>query len=294
VGDIAAGEWMDYTRNFTPGSYHVYLRESLVNLSQSECVLEKVTSDPSQPDQITTVLGSFLGRRTGFEYRNFQLTDGLGQNPVIVRLTGAETLRLRQVTSEPADGSIFQNYLILVPTTDPGLQHASITGVSPAPGAIVETVTPTLSATIQNRDTDVKPETIVLSLNGITVTPVIVSDASGAVVTYALDPLPPPNSLNTARIIFTDDFNFTQTNQWTFTITYKFVDPANRSSGPGIDPGCLVALGVFRILKPDADWKEGWISSWTIFPFRFRSISGGAECSGQEERDSHRSKYRFE
>src|SRR6185503_19226737 len=121
VGDIVAGEWMNYSRIITAGSYFVYLRQSIVNQAQAEASLEKVTSDPFLPDQTTTPLGSFLGRVSGFQYRNVLLTDALG-NPAIVRLTDLETLRLRQGTTEAGDALISQNYLVLVPTADPGLQ----------------------------------------------------------------------------------------------------------------------------------------------------------------------------
>ena len=242
VGDIVAGEWLNYTRTFPPGSYEVYLRESYVNLAQGECLLEKVTGDASQEMQTTKVLGSFLGKLTGFRYRNFPLTDGLGQNKVIVRLTGVETLRLRQATSNPGDGLISQNYLIFVPVADPGLQRASVTAVSPAAGSTVETVQPKLSVTIQNRDTSVKEETIVLTLNGQTVTHSTVTDASGATASYDISLLPPSGSLNTARVVFKDNFGVSQTSDWTFTITYKSLDAANRRSGPGLDPGFTVRV----------------------------------------------------
>ena len=242
VGDVIAGEWLNYTRTFAPGSFEVYLRESYVNLAQGECLLEKVTSDSSQEMQTTTVLGSFLGKLTGFGYRNFALTDGLGQNKVIVRLASVETLRLRQVSSAPGDGAISQNYLIFVPVDDPGLQRASVTAVSPAAGSTVETVQPKLSATIQNRDTSVKADKIVLMLNGQTVPHTTVSDASGATASYDISPLPPSGSLNAARVVFEDNFGVSQTRDWSFTITYNTLNAANRRSGPGLDRGFSVRV----------------------------------------------------
>lgn len=242
VGDIDAGEWLNYTRTFPAGTYEVYLRESLINGVQVEAVLEKVTSNPAQPNQTTKTLGSFLASKTGFLLRNFPLTDGLGKNKIIVRLSGVETLRLHQVSSRPSDGAIYQNYLILVPVPDPGLQRASVTGVSPAQGATVETVTPSLQATIQNRDTSVKTNSIVLRVNGNVVTPALQSDANGATVSYSLAPLPPPNSTVTARLTFADDQNVTQTNDWSFTLAYKSLDPANRQLGPAKDSGFNVRV----------------------------------------------------
>src|SRR6185369_16547190 len=131
VGDLTAGEWLNYTRTFPPGSYEVYLREALANMATGESVLEFVTGDRTQPNQTTAVLGSFLGERSGFQFRNFPLTDGSGLNKVIVRLSGVSTLRLRQVTADAADGGRYQNYLIFIPVPDPGLQRATISALSP-------------------------------------------------------------------------------------------------------------------------------------------------------------------
>lgn len=231
VGDVASGEFMNYTRTFAAGTYEIYLRQAYVNLAQGEAVLERVTGDRAQPNPTTQMLGSFLGVKSGFVYRNIPLTDGLGQSRIKVRLSGVETIRLRQVTAEPGDGSIFQNYMVLVPVADAGVQRATVTSVSPAQGATVETVTPVITATIQNRDTLVQTNSIVLLFNGAAAAPSITSDASGAQVTYPIATLPPAGALNTARIVFSDSDGVSQTNEWTFTITYKSLDPANRSPG---------------------------------------------------------------
>ncbi len=233
VNDIAAGEWLNYSRFFAPGSYLVYLRQSMVNLAQGECALEKVTSEHSVPNQTTVPLGSFLGRLSGFQYRNVPLTDALG-NPAIVRLTDFDTVRLRQLTTQPGDGGIAQNYLLFVPTADPGLQRCRVVSLSPADGTTVNTVAPAINVTIQNFDTSVEVDSIVLKLNGNTVQAASSATESGATVSYAISPLPPSGSLNTAQIIFTDDFDVTQTNTWTFTVVYETLNPANRVQGtPG-------------------------------------------------------------
>jgi len=233
VADIVSGEWLNYSRFFVPGSYLVYLRQSMVNLGQGECVLERVTSDHALPDQTTVPLGSFLGKLSGYQYRNVLLTDALG-NPAIVRLTDFDTIRLRQATTPPGDAGIAQNYLLLVPTADPGLQRARVVSLSPADGTTVNTVTPAINVTIQNFDTSVEVDSIVLKLNGNTVAATATATASGATVTYDISPLPPSGSLNTAQIIFRDNFNVTQTNTWTFTVVYETLNPVNRVQGaPG-------------------------------------------------------------
>ncbi len=242
VGDIASGEFLNYTHTFAAGTYEVYLRQAYANLAQGVAAFERVTGDRTQSNPATQALGSFLGVLSGYQYRNIPLTDGLGQNRIKVRLSGVETLRLRQVTAEPPDGNIFQNYLLFVPVPDAGVQRATVTDVSPAQGATVETVAPIVSVTIQNRDTLVQTNTILLLVNSAGVSPTITTNANGALVTYAITPLPPAGSTNTARVVFSDSDGVVQTNEWSFVITYKSLDPANRRPGAGVNPGLSVRV----------------------------------------------------
>ncbi len=242
VGDIAAGEWLNYTRTFPAGVYEVYLREAVANMANGESVLELVTSDPKQPQQTTSVLGSFLGTRTGFQYRNFPLTDGSGSNKVVLQLSGATTLRLRQVTPDPSDGARYQNYLIFIPTTQAGPQRATISSLAPSAGSTVESVSPAISATIRNRDTTVKVGSIQLFVQGQAASATITPTADGASINYTLSSLPAPGATVQARIVFTDSQNVTQTNDWSFTVSYNGLDPANRASGTGADRGFKVRV----------------------------------------------------
>mgnify|MGYP003574927479 FL=1 len=241
VGDIAAGEWLNYTRTFPAGTYQVYLREALRNGSQVEAVLEEVTSDPTMESQTTRVLGSFITPSSGFQFRNVPLADAVG-NSVSVELSGQKTLRLRQVSSNPADGDIFQNYLLFVPVTSTGVQRATISSLSPAAGTTVETIAPRIEATLLNRETSVQTGSIKLFVNNITVSPAIATTTEGAALTYAFPALPASGSEITARLEFTDSENVTQTNEWRFTITYNSLDAANRVQGTADNPGFRLRL----------------------------------------------------
>jgi hypothetical protein len=242
VGDIVAEEFLNYTRTFAAGTYEVYLRESLVNMARAEAALEMVVSDRTQPGQATKPLGSFIGALTGYQYRNFPLTDGFGQSRMAVRLSGVETLRLHQGTTDASDGGVFQNYLILVPVPDPGVLRAIVLSVSPGPGAVVETVAPVINANIQNRDTSVQTNSIALSVNGSAVVPSISADTNGATIAFTMSPLPTSGSTNSARIVFTDSGGVTQTNDWSYVVTYKSLDTANRQSAAGSNPGFKVRV----------------------------------------------------
>src|SRR6185369_15004158 len=51
------GEWMNYTRVFSNSSYNVYLRVAC--RAAQPVALDRVTSDPSQTNQVTAALGLF-------------------------------------------------------------------------------------------------------------------------------------------------------------------------------------------------------------------------------------------
>lgn len=241
VGDIATDEWLDYTRNFTSGTYQVYLREAVVGFDQADSRLELVTSDRTQPDQATSVLGTFNGRLSGYSYRNVPLTDASGK-PIIVRLSGIKTLRLVQVTADTSSSARYLNYLIFQPVADPGLQRATVASLSPSAGATIETVQPVIEARIQNRDTAVNVSTLGLTLNDQAVSATVTPTAEGATLSYALPSLPASGAVNSARVAFKDDTGTEVTAEWTFTVMYKSLDPANRRSGPGLERGFSVRM----------------------------------------------------
>ena len=240
IGDVVAGEWLNYTRDFPSGAYEVYLRESLVNMSSGDSVLELVTGDATQIDQSVKTLGTFIGALTGFEYRNFPLADGGGLNKIRVNLSGVTTLRMRQITTDFPDGGRFQNYLVFVRVGDIELQPAVITSISPSPDSTLQSVDPAISVQIQNHETTVDASSIKLVLNGQTVTPVITSDAVGATVVYRLTTLPAAGTLNTAIVSFKDSQNKSFSTTWSFTLDYKSLNPANRVAGPGVAAGFQV------------------------------------------------------
>jgi len=241
VDSILAGQWLNYTRTFPAGSYTAYLREALANMQNAEVDLQLVTSDATSPNQSTQNLGAFLGTLTGFQYRNFPLTDGFG-NPVVLKLSGTQTLRLAQATTDASDGGAYQNYFILVPATNTGTQRPIISSLSPPAGAVVSTVAPVINLTIQNRDTTLVASSIVLTLNGTVVTPTITNLTSGATVSYVLAPLPASGATNNARLVFSDSGGSLQTNDWSFVITYLGLDPTYRQAGSGQTRGMNVRL----------------------------------------------------
>ena len=245
VGDFAANEWMNYSRTFPAGSYEVYVRQAQANMAASESVLEKVTSDPSQPNQTVQVLGSFLSPLTGFTYRNIPLTDAAGQNKAVLVLGGPTTLRMRHVTATPGDAARSQNYLAFVKVSSTGPQAAAVSSLSPAPNETVESVTPRIRVEIQNRDTSVVPASITLTIDGQLVTGAVVTPtATGAelVYDYVFPNLPPSGTPLNAAVAFRDNQNTALGANWQFTFTYRSLNPAFRSLAGGRGRGFQVRV----------------------------------------------------
>ncbi len=108
------GDWMNYTREFAAGSYHVYLRSG--SFGSTKINLARVTSDPAVVNQTTTPLGTFdvSNHLMRLNYRYEQLmADGA---PAVVTLSGTQTLRLTLAGDEIKDArTVSLDYLLLVP-----------------------------------------------------------------------------------------------------------------------------------------------------------------------------------
>src|SRR5205085_3241443 len=65
INDIRDGDWMNYTHHYPAGTYNVFLRQSQYAILNSVVTLDLVTSDPTQPNQTTSTIGSFLGAVSG-------------------------------------------------------------------------------------------------------------------------------------------------------------------------------------------------------------------------------------
>ncbi|MDW8308294.1 MAG: hypothetical protein RMK20_02860 [Verrucomicrobiales bacterium] len=118
VCQTRGAEWLNYTRDFAPGRYHVYLRASCRNAQN--IVFSEVTSDRSQTNQTTVTLGRFRAANTGHLtiFRYFRLLDDLG-NPVVLNWSGTKTFRLTMdgPEQELTNNSFVLNYLLFVPAT---------------------------------------------------------------------------------------------------------------------------------------------------------------------------------
>ncbi|MGC3960743.1 MAG: carbohydrate-binding protein [Verrucomicrobiota bacterium] len=98
VGWTDGGEWANYTRVFPAGVYNVFIRAARGNGGNGSETLSFVTSDPTQPNQTTSQVGTFVIPSTG-NWQSYQwtpLTDGGGALQKVT-LSGEQTLRMTTV-----------------------------------------------------------------------------------------------------------------------------------------------------------------------------------------------------
>lgn len=100
MGYVQPGEWLNYTRTFPAGRYHVYGRFSYGSADgRFEAQMDRVTSDPSKPAQVTEKLGAFRrerGTEGWMHHQYFALLDDDGKLAV-VQLDGEETVRVTDI-----------------------------------------------------------------------------------------------------------------------------------------------------------------------------------------------------
>jgi hypothetical protein len=236
VADLQIGDWLNYTRTFPPGNYNVYLRYA--DLVDQVLELDQVTSNAGQPDQTLKLLGTINAIRTGNEnsYRYAPMTDALG-NPIVLSLSGKQTVRLTGVTVEPGFNGLRANFLLFAPTTGPTTRLPSINYAYPAPDADSITPDTRISVTILNGDTPVEPGTIKLRFdnNDVSAAATIATTASGASVTYQPPAMLALNSTHSIGVTFGDNAtpSNVQTNQWSFTVANLPVIPSAWGTPPG-------------------------------------------------------------
>jgi hypothetical protein len=111
------GDWMNYTRNFAPTNYNVYLRCG--SFGDTSVHLDQVTSDPTVTNQTTVRLGTFnVGNhimRLNYKYEPLMA----GSHPAVISLSGLKTLRLTMGGTVSKDNRlVVLDYLVFVPTSN--------------------------------------------------------------------------------------------------------------------------------------------------------------------------------
>jgi len=123
VDYLTNGAWINYTRTFPAGNYHVYARLSALGVFNLTCA--QVTSGAGTMNQVTQQLGNFVGTNTSFT--NWQYVPLMATNtglPVTVALGGVETLQMTGDYKENA------NFFMLVPVIPAVSLTAALSGGS--------------------------------------------------------------------------------------------------------------------------------------------------------------------
>jgi hypothetical protein len=138
IARTEGGEWLNYTRSFTPGDYNAYLRVGA--RAPQPVLLQRVTSDRTKPNQTTATLGTFQVPSTGLivEYRYVPLTDASGKTATI-KLGGLETLRLAigGAQENVTQNTMTLNYVVFVPAAQPPAGALQLESASAVTGPYV-------------------------------------------------------------------------------------------------------------------------------------------------------------
>jgi hypothetical protein len=122
VYDWVNTAWINYTRTYPTGSFHVYARLAGGNGAFNP-TLGTVTSGWGTPTQTVQPLGTFKGTGTSFTtWQYVELIDTNTLAPITVNLSGTNTLRVT------TDGNVNANFYMLVPVAAPSALHAVISG----------------------------------------------------------------------------------------------------------------------------------------------------------------------
>lgn len=229
LADVSAGDWSNYTRNFSNDRYVAYLRYSAS--SGSTVRLDRVTGATGS-NQSTTLLGYFNAATVSNNLSNYAyapMTDVDG-NLVVFSLSGATTLRM---TSVDGNNNIQLNYLVLAPAGDLAGDQAAVVA---SPGRNAQGVSPVLNlqARIVNGSTAIAAGTVKVILDGDDVTSAasISGDASGVSIQYRPAGFITPGTSHTISIEYVEN-GATVTRQWSFDAAAVPVIPGWMGTDPG-------------------------------------------------------------
>jgi hypothetical protein len=214
VNNTRVGSWANYTRTFPAGVYNIYLRVANNNAANSGATVSLVTGDRTQPNQTTTVLGSFAVPSTGgwTKYTWVVLRNAAGY-PVQFNGGGVKTLRV----TENASDAFNANYYMLVPADTSAQVPPFVTDFQPDGSRLLQMTNQAVFTA--NSMVGISLSGVSVILNGVDVSSHLVSlggDANALQVGIPLE----ANKLNTAIITLTDSFG-----SKTFTNKFDTFDP---------------------------------------------------------------------
>ncbi|MCS7090207.1 MAG: Ig-like domain-containing protein [Verrucomicrobiota bacterium] len=108
VRNVVSGEWLNYTRTFPTGTYHIYARMASPN---AFTVQMDFVDNAASPVQNLVKIGRFVGGPTA-GYTMVPLTDDAGAAPLVVTFDG----RPRTIRVTARSDGVVMNFFMLVPT----------------------------------------------------------------------------------------------------------------------------------------------------------------------------------
>jgi hypothetical protein len=198
VGTTATGQWGNYTRTFPAGVYNVYIRASdgSGGLSDS-CSLDLVTSDPTQPNQTVSQLGTFSVPTTkGWQTYTWVPLIDAGGNLARFHATGSPlTLRMNV-----DNGNFNANYFMLVPANLSIKLNPFISGFQPDGKSALFQYT-NQAAFTANSSVGMPTNNVVVTLDGVPDTNLTFT---GSPTMWTVTMPVTPNAWHTAVITVTD------------------------------------------------------------------------------------------
>ena len=158
ISSYEAQEWVNYTRNFTAGTYNIYARIASGNGLTATVPVSRVVSGRGTSVQTTSDLGIFRFPALGWGvYAYVPLTDQFG-NAIAVSLSGTNTLKVS------AGSGANLNFFLLLPADT---NTPTITGVYPDGSTLLQG-TNKLSFTVSSANHSIFQSNVVVTLNGVT------------------------------------------------------------------------------------------------------------------------------
>ncbi|MDC0268238.1 hypothetical protein OAK97_02920, partial [bacterium] len=236
VTEVAAGDWLNYTRTLPEGRYSVYLRASsestqVVGLSQ--------VRDATSANQTSEPLGTFnMNRSPGYQYT--QLTDATGARPLSLTFSGVTTFRL---TAVEASNDLHLNYLAFVPVkAGPGV-GTFVGGLSPSADQFGVFPDSPMRVTLVNDNSELDSDQVSVMLDGADVTKqsLVSMTSNGVDVWYQPEGFLSAGAHH-ASISYQDTTSASTEFSWSFTVADLPVLPGAFGTpiGTGTGTGFLV------------------------------------------------------
>jgi len=234
VTSMEQGEWLNYTRIFEAGTYEIKARLAVEGSETASAHLDEVISGSTSGLQVHVARGMFRSSLpSGSDYALVSLNDAFG-SPMVLRLNGQVTLRMT------ADGPGLRfNYLVAAPVADPGSLPPAAVSAYPEPSSTGVMPDSPISVVIIDRDTQVRADSIRLSLNGQDLTGLTIESkgAQGTKVSYEPTTFFAYGATNHLRLIYGDTGVPSRlfTNDWSFvTVSQLPILRASQAFAPNL------------------------------------------------------------